>query len=89
MKRAIIVSSAFACAPASTGAASIREGCLKGAAVGGVGGHYPVTMRCSAPVVGCIIGHHEAAKHAHERAASSSRAAASRAATARQSNSGR
>ena len=43
-------------------------GCLKGAAVGGVGGHFLGHHALLGAGVGSVIGHHEAAKHARERA---------------------
>jgi hypothetical protein len=42
-------------------------GCLKGAAVGGVAGHYAGHHGLLGAGIGCAIGHHEAAKHARER----------------------
>ena len=39
-------------------------GCLKGAAVGGVAGHHGLLGAGA----GCVIGRHEANKHARERA---------------------
>ena len=43
-------------------------GCLKGAAVGGVAGHYAGHHGVLGAGAGCIIGHHEATKHAREKA---------------------
>jgi hypothetical protein len=43
-------------------------GCLKGAAVGGVAGHFLGHHALLGAGAGCLIGHHEAAKHARERA---------------------
>jgi hypothetical protein len=43
------------------------KGCLKGAAVGGVAGHYAGHHGLLGAGAGCIIGHHEATKHARER----------------------
>jgi hypothetical protein len=39
-------------------------GCLKGAAAGGVAGHRGVLGAGA----GCVIGHHEASKHARQQA---------------------
>jgi len=50
------------------GAPAYAAGCLKGAAVGGVGGHFLGHHGLLGAGVGCLIGHHEAAKHARERA---------------------
>ena len=43
-------------------------GCLKGAAVGGVAGHFAGHHGVLGAGAGCVIGHHEAAKHAREKA---------------------
>ena len=43
-------------------------GCLKGAVVGGVAGHFAHHGVLGAGA-GCVIGHHEAAKHEREAAA--------------------
>jgi len=42
-------------------------GCLKGAAVGGVAGHYAGHHGLLGAGIGCAIGHHEAAKRAREQ----------------------
>jgi hypothetical protein len=42
-------------------------GCLKGAAVGGVAGHYAGHHGVLGTGAGCVIGHHEATKHAREK----------------------
>jgi len=43
-------------------------GCLKGAAVGGVAGHFAGHHGVLGAGAGCLIGRHEANKHARERA---------------------
>jgi hypothetical protein len=43
-------------------------GCLKGAAVGGVAGHLAGHHGVLGAGAGCVIGHHEATKHANENA---------------------
>ena len=43
-------------------------GCLKGAVVGGVAGHYAGHHGLLGAGAGCLIGRHEASKHARERA---------------------
>ena len=43
-------------------------GCLKGAAVGGVAGHLAGHHGVLGAGAGCVIGHHEATKHAKENA---------------------
>jgi hypothetical protein len=44
-------------------------GCLKGAAVGGVGGHFAGHHGLLGAAAGCAIGRHQANKHARENAA--------------------
>ena len=44
-----------------SGAANAK-GCLKGAAVGGVGGHFLGHHSLAGAAVGCAVGHHRAAK---------------------------
>jgi hypothetical protein len=41
-------------------------GCLRGAAVGGVAGHFAGHHGLIGAGIGCAIGHHEAAKRARE-----------------------
>ena len=43
------------------------KGCLKGAIIGGVAGHYLGHHGWLGAGAGCVIGHHEAAKHERER----------------------
>ncbi|KQS01419.1 hypothetical protein ASG11_17245 [Sphingomonas sp. Leaf357] len=45
------------------------KGCLKGAAVGGVGGHLAGHHAVLGAAAGCAIGHHRAAKAAKTQAA--------------------
>ncbi|HLY46298.1 MAG TPA: hypothetical protein VKQ73_12015 [Stellaceae bacterium] len=42
-------------------------GCVKGAVVGGVAGHYVAHHGLLGAAVGCAIGHHEARKHYRDR----------------------
>jgi hypothetical protein len=42
-------------------------GCLKGAVVGGVAGHYAGHHGVLGAGAGCVVGHHEATKHAREK----------------------
>ena len=52
-------------------APAYAKGCLKGAAVGGVAGHYVGKGHAVAgAVAGCWIGHHRAAKAAKAKRAS-------------------
>jgi hypothetical protein len=70
MKRSIIPA-AFAVAIASVALTistpAPAKGCLKGAVVGGVAGHYLGHHGWLGAGAGCVIGHHEAAKHERER----------------------
>jgi hypothetical protein len=43
-------------------------GCLKGAAVGGVAGHVAGHHGVLGAGAGCVVGHHQANKHAREKA---------------------
>jgi hypothetical protein len=43
-------------------------GCLKGAAVGGVAGHFAGHHGVLGAGAGCVIGRHEAPKHVREKA---------------------
>jgi hypothetical protein len=43
-------------------------GCLKGAVIGGVAGHYAGHHGVLGAGAGCVIGHHEATRHAREKA---------------------
>lgn len=45
-----------------TSAGVANAGCLKGAAVGGVGGHFLGHHAVLGAAAGCAIGHHRAAK---------------------------
>jgi hypothetical protein len=48
--------------------AANAAGCLKGAAVGGVAGHFAGHHGVLGAGAGCVIGHHEASKHARQQA---------------------
>lgn len=62
-----IVMLAVALSAASFAAQVQAAGCLKGAAVGGVAGHYVGTGHAVLGAVGgCIVGHHMASKKAKE-----------------------
>ena len=50
----------------AAGAAEAR-GCLKGAAVGGVAGHFAHHHTVLGAAAGCAVGHHYAKKHDRER----------------------
>lgn len=54
-----------AIATVATGSPALAKGCLKGAAVGGVAGHYVGKGHAVAgAMAGCWYGHHRAAKAA-------------------------
>jgi hypothetical protein len=53
---------------ASTSTPAPAAGYLKGAVVGGVAGHYAGHHGLLGAGAGCLIGRHEANKHARERA---------------------
>ena len=59
---------AIALATGLTSAPIQAAGCLKGAAVGGVAGHFAGHHGLLGAGAGCVIGRHEANKHARERA---------------------
>jgi hypothetical protein len=52
----VLAASVFVATP------SVAAGCLKGAAVGGVGGHFVGHHAVAGAAVGCAVGHHMAAK---------------------------
>jgi hypothetical protein len=68
--KSIVMPAALALALAAwlTPAPVQAAGCLKGAAVGGVAGHFAGHHGLLGAGAGCIIGRHEANKHARERA---------------------
>lgn len=48
----------------AAGTPANAKGCLKGAVVGGIAGHYTVHHGLLGAAAGCIIGRHEAKKRA-------------------------
>jgi hypothetical protein len=69
--RVILVPAAFALAVTAVSLSTTpvsAAGCLKGAAIGGVAGHYVGHHGLLGAGAGCLIGRHEANKHARERA---------------------
>ena len=62
--RQIIALSAAALLALSAGGAEAR-GCLKGAAIGGVAGHFAGHHALAGAAIGCVVGHHYA--HRQER----------------------
>jgi hypothetical protein len=68
--KALLLPAAFAVAVTGVALSSTpapARGCLKGAVVGGVAGHFAGHHGLLGAGAGCIIGHHEANKHARER----------------------
>jgi hypothetical protein len=59
---------ALALAAGLMSSAANAAGCLKGAAVGGVAGHFAGHHGVLGAGAGCVIGHHEATKHARQQA---------------------
>ena len=55
---------ALALAFGATTVAAEAKGCIKGAVVGGVAGHYAGHHGLLGAAAGCLIGRHEAKKHA-------------------------
>ena len=55
--RKIIALSAAALLILSAGAAEAR-GCLKGAAIGGVAGHFAGRHALAGAAIGCVVAHH-------------------------------
>jgi hypothetical protein len=58
---------AFVLAAGWVAAPAQAAGCLKGAAVGGVAGHVAGHHGVLGAGAGCVVGHHEAAKHARQK----------------------
>jgi hypothetical protein len=65
--KSMLLPAAFALLMGSIAAPAQAAGCLKGAAVGGVAGHYAGHHGVLGAGAGCVIGHHEATKHAREK----------------------
>ena len=69
--KAMLVPAAFAVAVTGLALSSTpapAKGCVKGAVIGGVAGHFAGHHGLLGAGAGCIIGRHEANKHARERA---------------------
>ena len=72
--KALVLAAAFAIGATGMGWTSTpshASGCIKGALIDGAAGHFLGHHGLLGAGAGCIIGHHEASKHAreHERAA--------------------
>ena len=71
MRRLAILTAGLGLVALATSASAppaLAKGCIKGAVVGGVAGHVAGHHGFLGAVAGCAIGHHEANKHARERA---------------------
>jgi hypothetical protein len=66
MKRWIAAASIALAVPLLLGAQADAKGCLKGAAVGAVAGHYMHHHAVLGAIGGCIVGHHMAAEKAKQ-----------------------
>jgi hypothetical protein len=64
--KSILASLAMVLAIASTPSVADAKGCIKGAIIGGIAGHYAGHHGLLGAAAGCVIGHHEAKKHAKE-----------------------
>jgi len=67
MKKIIVAAALVGFVFAGSTAAEAK-GCIKGAVVGGVAGHYAHHHGVLGAAAGCVIGRHEAKKHAREKA---------------------
>ncbi|MGA8759252.1 MAG: hypothetical protein WB611_23685 [Stellaceae bacterium] len=88
MKRALVLAIPLLAAGLAGGPAN-AAGCLKGAAIGGVAGHFAGHHGLLGAGAGCLIGHHEASKHARERAQQQQQGSTNAEGTQANSNSGR
>jgi hypothetical protein len=71
--RLILASAALVLAAAAFNPVPVSAaGCIKGAVVGGVAGHFTHHHGLLGAAAGCAIGHHMAAKHAREATSGSS-----------------
>ena len=59
---------------ALTASPAVAKGCIKGAAVGGVAGHYVGRGHAvGGAMVGCVVGHHRATVQARQQRAAAAR----------------
>lgn len=65
--KSILISCATALALAGVAEAASAKGCLKGAAVGGIGGHVAGHHGLIGAAAGCAVGHHMANKAAKQQ----------------------
>ena len=67
MKSPAIAAALLAAAMLVAQAPALAKGCVKGAAVGGVAGHFAGHHGMLGAAAGCLIGRHEANKHARQQ----------------------
>ena len=67
MKSIVIAAGLLIALAGLSAAPADAAGCLKGALVGGVAGHYAGHHGVLGATAGCLIGRHEANKHAREQ----------------------
>jgi hypothetical protein len=68
MKSIVIAAGVLLAATALSSAPADAAGCLKGAVVGGVAGNFMHRHGLLGATAGCVIGRHEANKHARHQA---------------------
>ena len=66
--KSVFLAAALVCGTAlfATGPAQ-AAGCVKGAVVGGIAGHFLGNHGLLGATAGCLIGHHEANRHYYSR----------------------
>jgi hypothetical protein len=67
--KSILIGCAVALALAGVAETASAKGCLKGAAVGGIGGHIAGHHGLIGAAAGCAVGHHMANKAAKQQPA--------------------
>jgi hypothetical protein len=69
LKTIAIMATAFTLALASVALPDSAQaaGCLKGAAVGGIAGHFAGHHGLVGAGIGCVVGHHEATRRMREQ----------------------
>jgi hydroxyethylthiazole kinase-like sugar kinase family protein len=68
MKSIVIAAGVLLAATALSPAPAAAAGCLKGAVVGGVAGHFMHRHGVLGATAGCLVGRHEANKQARQQA---------------------
>jgi hypothetical protein len=67
MRLSLCIVAVSALALIANAAPASAKGCIKGAIVGGVAGHYAGHHGWLGAAAGCVVGHHQANKHAQQR----------------------